>query len=170
MENFKEIYKEIATNLSEIEGVEWVDLWNSQVYNLEGEHPFPAPAVFLAFRSQLMENAGVKMQKVRMQMDVFLFFETFADTYHGSWNQERALQFLDTIDAINFKLHGSNGNTYTGMTRISFSPVDTGGAGNLFNITYECTVMDYSATKPLEDGTFADMNIVPASSSGYILD
>jgi hypothetical protein len=170
MENFKEIYKELATNLSEIDGVKWVDLWNSQVYNLEGEHPFPAPAVFLAFRSQLMENAGIKIQKVKMQIDVFLFFETFADTYHESWNQTEALKYLDILDQINFKLHGSSGATYTGMSRISFSPVDTGGAGNLYNLVYECTVIDYSAVKPLEDGTFADMNIVPASAQGYIID
>lgn len=170
MENFKELYKELATKINTISSVKWVDLWNSQVYNLENEHPFPAPAVFLAFRSQSMQNAGVKMQNVKMQVDVFLFFETFADTYRGSWNQATALAYLDTIDEINKLLHGSGGNHHTSMSRIAFSPVDTGGAGNLYSITYECSVMDYSAAEVYENGTFADLNIEAANPTGYIID
>ena len=171
MENFKELYKELATKINDnVDGIEWVDLWNSQVYNLEGEHPFPAPAVFLAFRSNQMQDAGTKVQKVILQIDVFLFFETFADTYHGSWNQDRALTYLDSIDQLNKLLHGSNGEHYTNMSRVSFSPVDTGGAGNLYSITYECNIIDYSASVEYGEGTFKDMIIDPNHQTGYIID
>ncbi len=171
MENFKALYNELATKISDnVTGIEWVDLWNSQVYNLEGEHPFPAPAVFLSFRSQQMENAGAKVQKVTLQIDMFLFFETFADTYHGSWNQDRALAYLDAIDELNKLLHGSNGEHYTNMTRVAFSPVDTGGAGNLYNISYECNIIDYSAAPEYDEGSFADMTIDPEHETGYIID
>lgn len=171
MENFKELYKELADKLANnVTGIKWVDLWNSQVYNLESEHPFPAPAIFLAIRSNVMNNAGVKVQNVEMQVDVFLFYETFADTYRGSWNQDKALSFLDNIDEINKALHGSSGNTYTNMMRISFSPVDTGGAGNLYSVTYKCNALDYSAAEEFEEGTFADLNIDPKHPSGYIID
>lgn len=171
MENFKEIYKEVADKImNSAPAIKWLDLWNSQVYNLEGEHPFPAPAVFLAFRSNNMSDAGVKVQNVELQVDVFLFFETFADTYNGSWNQEEALDFLDNLDLINKALHGSSGNTYTGMSRISFSPVDTGGAGNLYSVTYKCNAIDYSAAEVYEDGTFGDLQIDPASVQGYVIE
>lgn len=109
MQNFKELYKELADKLSGIESVKWVDLWNSQVYNLESEHPFPAPAVFLAFRGNGTKDLGDKVQDVTMQVDVFLFYETFLDTYLGAYNQADALNFLDTIDDINKILHGSSG-------------------------------------------------------------
>ena len=171
MENFKALYKEIAQKISDnVPAIKWIDLWNSQVYKLEGEHPFPAPAVFLALRSNDMKSMGVKVQNVQIQLDVFLFYETFADTYKGSWNQDEALSFLDNIDLINKVLHGSNGNGYTNMERVSFSPVDTGGAGNLYSITYQCSSIDYSAAEVFEDGTFADLNIEPNNPTGYIID
>lgn len=170
MQNFKELYKELSVLLSDnIESVEWVDLWNSQIYNLEGEHPFPAPAIFLAFRSNRIEDAGVKLQKVELQVDVFLFYETFLDTHKGAYNQADALDFLDIMDEINKLLHGSSGTAYSNMRRVSFSPVDTGGAGNLYTITYRCELMDYSAVKEWGEDSFADMQIEPKSDNGYII-
>lgn len=160
MQNFVELYQEIADKITaNVPKVKWVDLWNSQVYNLESEHPFPAPAVFLAFRSNQMKDIGIKAQEVTGQLDVFLFYETFADTYKGSYNQEEALEFLETMDCINKILHSSSGKSYSSMSRISFSPVDTGGAGNLWNIVYKYTAIDYSAADKVEEGSFEDLTV-----------
>lgn len=170
MQNFKELYKELADKLAAIEAVHWIDLWNSQVYNLENEHPFPAPAVFLAFRSNAMSDMSDKVQNVTLQVDVFLFYETFLDTFKGAYNQTEALNFLDTIDAINALLHGSAGEQYSSMRRVSFSPVDTGGAGNLYSITYNCTLVDYSAQPQWEEGKFKeDVVIEPLEDNSYII-
>jgi hypothetical protein len=170
MQNFKELYKELADLLTvKIPAIQWVDLWNSQVYNLDGEHPFPAPAVFLAFRSSRMDDAGVKLQKVLMQVDVFLFYETFLDTFKGAYNQVEALEFLDIMDSINKELHGGSGACYSNMKRVSFSPVDTGGAGNLYSITYTCELMDYSAVKEWEEGEFNGLDIEANGDNGYII-
>lgn len=170
MQNFKELYKELADLLTaKIPAIQWVDLWNSQVYNLDGEHPFPAPAVFLAFRSSRMDDAGVKLQKVQMQVDVFLFYETFLDTFKGAYNQVEALEFLDIMDSINKELHGGSGVSYSNMKRLSFSPVDTGGAGNLYSITYTCELMDYSAVKEWEEGEFNGLEIEPNGDNNYII-
>ncbi len=170
MQNWKSLYKELAENIAEnVDTIQWIDLWNSQVYNLENEHPFPAPAVFLAFRSNAMEDVGVKVQKVELQVDVFLFFETFLDTFLGAYNQTEALNFLDSIDKINSLLHGSSGVNYSSMRRVSFSPVDTGGAGNLYTVTYTCTLMDYSATPEYESGSFAEMEIEPAVENQFVI-
>lgn len=170
MQNFKELYKELADLLTaKIPAIQWVDLWNSQVYNLDDEHPFPAPAVFLAFRSSRMDDAGVKLQKVQMQVDVFLFYETFLDTFKGAYNQVEALEFLDIMDSINKELHGSSGGGYSNMKRVSFSPVDTGGAGNLYSITYTCELMDYSAVKEWEEGEFNGLEIEPNGDNNYVI-
>lgn len=170
MGTWKNIYKELGDKLSAIEGINWVDLWNSQVYNLEGEHPFPAPAIFLAFRSNAMKDNGTKIQEVNLQVDVFLFYETFLDTFRGAYNQDAALEFLDHIDKINALLHGSDGTNYKSMRRISFSPVDTGGAGNLYSITYECLLVDYTAQQEWGEGSFAELQIDPNDeANGYII-
>lgn len=160
MQNFKELYKELSAKLSQqVDSIRWIDLWNSQVYNLENEHPFPAPAVFLAFRSNNMSDTGNKVQNVTLQVDVFIFYETFLDTFKGAYNQTDALAFLDIMDLINKTLHGSSGKNYSSMRRISFSPLDTGGSGNLWNITYSCTLIDYSAQDEWGEGGFSDVSV-----------
>lgn len=170
MQIFKVLYLELSELLtSKIPEIEWCDLWNSQIYNLDGEHPFPAPAVFLAFRSNRVDDTGIKTQNVQLQVDVFLFYETFADTYKGAFNQTEALQFLDIMDSINKLMHGSTGNSYSNMKRVSFSPIDTGGAGNLYNITYNCEIMDYTAVKIWDEGKFSDLQIEPKIDNKYVI-
>jgi len=154
-----EIYLELAQKLSNINGIEWVDLWNNQVTNLDQEHPFPAPAVFLAFRSNNAKDLGEKMQDVTLMVDIFLFYETFADSYHGAFNQEDALRFLSLQKEINKILHASQGNHYSGMRRVGFSPVDTGDAGNLYTINYQCQMIDKSAMNAVETGSFNDISV-----------
>ncbi|WP_417366863.1 hypothetical protein [Flavobacterium beibuense] len=169
MQNFKSLYLELSAKLSEIDAIEWIDIWNNQVYDLEQEHPFPAPAVFLAFRSNNMTDTGTKVQKVSLQVDVFLFYETFADTYDGAYNQGDALRFIDIIDEINKLLHGSEGQEYSSMRRTSFSPLDGGGAGNLFNITYNCELMDYSANIEHETDSYEDINLQPKTDNKFVI-
>jgi len=160
MQNFVELYKELSNKLITIEQIQWVDLWNDQVTNIEMEHPFPTPAVFLAFRSQEMEDIGTNTQKVLMQVDTFFFYETFADTYHDSFNQNDALKFLDIMDKINKVLHATSGKNYSSMRRVAFFPLDIGGGGNLWNITYECICMDYSSTPEYQEGEFKEINVI----------
>lgn len=160
MQNFKELYKELADKITDhIPEVRWIDLWNSQVYNLETEHPFPTPAVFLAFRSNQMTDLGQKVQNVNAQVDVFIFYETFLDTFKGAYNQQDALDFLDIMDKVNQIFHGSSGENYSSMRRVGYSPVDTGGSGNLWSITYNAILIDYSAQKEYEEGGFKDVDV-----------
>lgn len=156
----KALYKELAEKITNsIAAIEWVDLWHNQVGFLEDEHPFPTPAVFLSFRSNNLKDLSQKVQQVILQIDFYLYFETFTDTYKGSYNQDAALEFLDTIDELNKILHASSGENYTRVKRVSFNPEDTGNAGNLYRISYECLSNDYTAFVDYEDGTFADLEI-----------
>lgn len=181
MQNWKALYKELSEMIKPVDEdgkpllddqenelgipqVKWVDLWNSQVYNLENEHPFPAPAIFLAFRGTGGEDMGLKVQKVNLQVDVFIFWETFLDTFKGAYNQDEALDYLDTIDQVNKLFHGSSGKNYSGMRRVSFSPVDTMGAGNLFNVTYQCTLADYSAADEIIEGQGNEISVEPCNN------
>lgn len=146
MQNFKLLYKELAQKLSEkIPAIQWVDLWHNQVNFLKTEHPFPSPACFLQFRTINIVDVGEKVQNVQMQVDVFLFYETFADTYRGGVNEDDALSFLDNLDDIQSLFHGTSGENYSGMRRISVAPVDTGDAGNLYLVSFRCELLDYAA-------------------------
>lgn len=153
MENFQNLYKEIAETITEkIEGVRWVDLWHNQVSFLEEEHPFPTPSIFLNFRSINTQDLGEKQQEVDLQVDFYLFYETFSDTFRGSFNQQTALEFLGLMDEIHGNFHGTSGENYSSMRRVGFSSVDTGSAGNLYVVNFTCKIQDTSAMKYYEDG------------------
>lgn len=145
MQNWKDLYLELANKITtNIAAIKWVDLWHNQINFLQEEYEFPSPAVFFAFRSNKIDDAGQKVQQINLQVDVFLFFETYADTHNGSINQADALAFLQAFDNINKTLHASSGTNYSSMRRIGFGPVDTGGSGNLYQVIYECLLTDYS--------------------------
>lgn len=168
MQNWKDLYTELSQKIGAIEAIEWIDLWHNQINFLDDEHPFPTPAVFLGFRSNQMDDTGEKTQQVSLQIDVYLYYETFSDTYKGSANQESALGFLESLNNLNAILHASQGENYSSMRRTAFNPVDTGGAGNLYQATYECLLVDYSAQKEYGEGSFKGVDLDPGEN-GFIV-
>lgn len=139
---YQEIAKKITDNLTEIN---WVDLWHNQVGFLVEEHPFPTPAVFLNFRILNTEDLSEKVQKANVQVDVYYFYETFADTYQGAYNEADALTYLETLSDIHALFHASSSTHYSEMRRTSLNSVDTGSSGNLYLQTFTCNVIDISA-------------------------
>lgn len=162
---FKELYKELCTVIvAKVPAIKWIDIWHNQVNFLEQEHQFPTPAVFLNFRIINAVNMGNKVQKATIQVDVYLFYETFADTYNGSWNQDSALDFLDSLGDLYGILHGSEGATYSSMSRIGMSSVDTGSAGNLYLQPFSCEAIDYAASTEYEEAEIDDISIANGSA------
>lgn len=146
MEYWNEIYKEIAekiiTNLPEIR---WCDLWHEQINYLSQELPFPTPAVFLSFNTLNTEDRGLLVQNCELQIDMYLYYETFADTYSGSYNQDGALEFLTELTKLHALFHGKSGRNYSAMRRTDIKREESGDAGNLYRISFECIITDYSA-------------------------
>jgi len=162
MQNWKDLYKELSTTIqNNLTEIKWVDLWHNQVSFLESEHPFPTPAIFLGFRIQDAQDTGNKTQTVNLQLDCYVYYETFADTYSGSWNQDSALAFIGILNDLYALLHGSFGTNYSSMRRISMSPVDTGGAGNLYLVSFSCVLRDYAAQDDLIDIEVDDVIVEP---------
>ncbi len=146
LQSWGALYKEIMSKLTtNIPAINWGDLWHNQVGFLVEEHPFPTPAVFLSFRLLNPEDMGEKTQKADVQVDVYYFYETLLDTYQGAYNEDDALDYLDTITEIHKFLHGSSGANYAEMRRIAFAPVDTGSAGNLYRQSFVCNIVDATA-------------------------
>ncbi len=160
MQNWKDLYGELATKLTDnINDLKWVDLWHNQINFLDDEHPFPTPAVFMSFRSGQVVDISDKVQNVQLQVDIFVFYETFLDTFKAAYNQADALGFLDLLDDINKQLHGSSGENYSSMRRVGFNPVDTGNSGNLYLVTYTCELIDHSAQPNWQEVEANEMEI-----------
>lgn len=169
MQFWTELYKELASKIVDnLPEVRWVDLWHNQINFLEEEHPFPTPAVFLSFRSKDLQDAGKKVQRVVLQIDFFLYYETFLDTFKGAYNEEGALKFIETLDHLHALFHGTDGENYSSMRRLAFAPVDTGNAGNLYQLSFECHLQDYSAMKKFVDGKIKGIDIKQGVSEHLI--
>ena len=110
----------------------------------------------LFFICKIFQDLGDKLQEMVLQIDCYLFYETFANSFHGSFNQEDALNFIGLLDFINARLHATTGENYSAMRKVGFAPEDTGNAGNLYRITFECIITDASAAKISEEAEVGD--------------
>ena len=148
MKDLKNLYLEHEKRVSDnIPEIKHVDLWSEQVSFMADEHPFKSPAVFFGYRVLATDDQGEKTQELRLQVDVYLFYETFADTAKGSKKQSKSLAFLDLLTKINACFHATFGQYYGNMRRTGFNPVETGGAGILYVQRYELTMTDDSANE-----------------------
>lgn len=149
------------TNLKEfiLNQIKWVDLWHEQVSYLTNEIPFPTPSVFISFNLLNAENKGMKGQLCNTQVDFYLFFETFSDTYVGSVNKDSALDFLKQLTEIHKAFHATSGENYWEMSRVDMKREDSGDAGNLYRISFQCMVDDMSATHDFNEETVTDISI-----------
>ena len=95
MENWKDLYTELAQRAQDIPTIEWIDLWHNQVGFLEEEHSFPTPALFIDFRILEAQDQGENQQEAIVQIGLYFFYETFLDTFQGAYNEEDALSYLD---------------------------------------------------------------------------
>lgn len=138
-------YAELRERLMAVPDVLHIDLWHEQVNYLTDEHPFPCPAVFFEFNTVSADDNGRLVQLLNTQVDLHVFWETFDDTYVGAVMQEEALKFMDLLTLLNMLFHGRSGGDFNTLRKTSINREETGGAGNLYRMTFECQVHDYSA-------------------------
>lgn len=159
---WKEMYTEIAEKIQHfLPKIEFIDLWHEQVSYLTEELPFPTPAVFIDFNTIDTEDMGELVQQLEVQIDMRLFYETFSDTYKGAVMQQEALSFLDSLTELHALFHGKSGTSYSEMRRVYTGREESGGAGNLYRISFQCKAADYSAKELYTDGEFSGIDIVP---------
>lgn len=161
MEYWTDLYLELANNINDnLPQIEWVDLWHEQVSYLTDELPFPSPAVFISFHLLNADDKGMKGQLCNTQIDFYLFYETFSDTYSGSVNKTSAIDFLKQLTEIHKLFHATSGTNYFEMRRVGMNREESGGAGNLYKISFQCIVDDMSATHDYNEETVDEINIV----------
>jgi len=160
MQDFTDLYIELGEKALTIDGINWVDLWNNQVNFLEDEFPFTAPAVFFQFTLLSARDIGKNAQEVEWQIDMWLFYETMADTSHGSMNMDTAVGFLKLLNELFKKFHGTSGVNYSSMRRIGLRLQESGGTGNLYMQTFTCISIDESAVKEYDEADMPEVVIV----------
>lgn len=154
----KNLYIELTTLLDTITEVKHIDLYQNQDEDDGQDLPFSTPSVFLEFRSNDMSDIAQNAQSINMQIDVIVMVETFADSFQGSTNQSSALEFLDIMEKVHAKLHGSDGTNYGGMERIGYNPNALTTSRLSYRMIYQCHTIDESAARTFEEVT-SDLDI-----------
>jgi hypothetical protein len=160
MENWADLYLELSEIVNrKLKEIEWIDLWHEQVSYLTEELPFPSPSLFLSFDTIACNDKGKLIQDCDTQVDMYLFFETFSDTYHGSLNRGSAINFLKSLTNIHKTFHGKSGENFFEMRRVAVKREESGGAGNLYRISFACNVEDASAQEVVSKQTVNEVSI-----------
>jgi len=179
MQYWTDLYLELANKIKDnLNQIQWVDLWHDQVSYLTDELPFPTPAVFIAFNLLGADDKGMKGQLCNTQIDLYLFYETFSDTAIGSINQDSALDFLKQLTELHKLFHGTAGDNYWEMRRVDMKREESGGAGNMYRISFQCMVDDMSAIPDISEQEVNEIDLsrgdIPIEQQnkpvGYIID
>lgn len=135
---------ELYERMESLPEIMHVDLWHGQVDYLSKEHPFPTPAVFFGFTTLNVADNGELMQTTDLQVDIYVFYETFADTYQGAKMQNEALEFLDLLLMVGLMFHGRSGEHFHQMRRSGTYRQESGGSGNLYRLQFQTNVSEFS--------------------------
>lgn len=139
-EEEQDLYERMAA----LPAIEHVDLWHDQVDYLSEEHPFPTPAVFFGFTTLNVADNGELMQTTDLQVDIYVFWETFSDTYNDAVMKEEALMYLDLLLMVGLMFHGRSGEYFHQMRRSGTYRQESGGSGNLYRLQFQTNISEFS--------------------------
>ena len=150
---------ELYKRMEALPEFEHVDLWHDQVDYLSEEHPFPTPAVFFGFTTLNVADNGELMQTTDLQVDIYVYYETFADTYNGAKMQNEALEFLDLLLMVGLMFHGRSGEHFHQMRRSGTYRQESGGSGNLYRLQFQTNVSEFSGLNLHNHVTMEDRDL-----------
>lgn len=105
-------HKEIETYLmAEVEGLKWFDKDKGQFEDISN-HVMPLPAILMSFGRTPYEAQGNNIQKGQLTLRFRIGYENYADSFVGSVNQEKALEFFQFNENVFKALQGLS-TTYT---------------------------------------------------------
>ena len=136
--------QDLYERMSALPAIEHVDLWHGQVDYLSEAHPFPTPAVFFGFTTLNVADNGELMQTTDLQVDIYVFWETFADTYNDAVMKEEALMYLDLLLMVGLMFHGRSGEHFHQMRRSGTYRQESGGSGNLYRLQFQTNINEFS--------------------------
>ena len=111
----KEIFLAIARQLSQIQEIAYVDLWNSNIDEVEAGSLWPLPAVFVEFEAIEWQHTGLGHRKGEVAIRLHVIQR--AMTYNGSQDErmQAALERFDIIERINNALYGLGGDGFASI-------------------------------------------------------
>jgi hypothetical protein len=98
-------------------GLVWVDKQMGQFNHPELAQLVPLPAILIGFRKTNWDSESRRVQKGDSIITFWVYFENYADSFTGSMNQDKALQFFDFNEEVHKALQGYDGDLFTALDR-----------------------------------------------------
>jgi hypothetical protein len=87
------VYLQLAKYINKkVPEIRWVDLWADQLFSNE-KVAYTMPAVFIEIVSNEIETVGKGVQHIKVDILFHLAYDSYAQSYEGSYNQTDALKF-----------------------------------------------------------------------------
>ena len=157
-----EAYKQMSNKIAnDHPTIKMIDLWREQPYYDDLEYPLDKVAVFFSFNASDIKTLPQGVQQIPMQVKVYTYFETLADTHRGAFNQDKALKFAEWLRKVNKSLHGWSDTHFSDLTRTAINQEQSVSGAIIYSQTYATEIMDYSAERETElvDYTDEDVNL-----------
>lgn len=142
----------------EVPRLQWADLNRGQLQHLTKELGIPLPAVLISFPEIDYTLLGAGLRDGETVIRITSLFESFADSYFGSVNQDIALQYLEFNDLLYQTLEGLKGASFTDLNRIKETEDDDHDFLIVTNTDYSCSLIEVGAIKQV---TFMEGNPTP---------
>jgi hypothetical protein len=148
---FKEISSYLIQELQFHDGrlpsLQWVDRDKGQFEQMDRELPIPFPAILLSFGRAEYETVGKSTQEGSGILRIRVGYESYAESFDGSIDQEQALKFWEFMEEVHKKLQGLSGTYFSSLERIA-EEEDLDHDMIIVNIMeYRCKIFDSSADK-----------------------
>lgn len=116
----KTLYAQIADRLAaQIPELQWIDLEQGQLENLDQEYAIPFPAAFVDFDEAQWNDIGGDIQRGEIIIRVTLVAEVLEDSYQVSTQRAAALAKLELTSKVHQALHHWQGTGFSKLARSS---------------------------------------------------
>ena len=110
----KQIYKAICEAIArDIPEVQFLDLWNDNITELNGGKIWPTPAVFVEFEQIEWKQAGRGVRRGDVPVRLHIITKTVPFNGYSDARQEKALEYFDLIDKVNAAMQGLHGKNFS---------------------------------------------------------
>ena len=137
------IYKAIKTKLkaSNAYNMEWIDIWKAQVgTSKEKKYPFNFPAAFISTRRINWSDMVGNVKEGTTQIEVFLFFDKYQDTFDGATDEDDSLLINDTVEQVANDLHWIETDPFKELTEVADEDLTTAYNRPAFKLTFETII------------------------------
>jgi hypothetical protein len=102
-----------------IPNLKFVDKQMGQFNSPDLYHASPLPCILISFGRTTWNSDSRQQQSGDSIIRFYIYFENYADSFQGSLNQDKALQFFEFNEKVHQALQGLSGYGYTQLERVS---------------------------------------------------